>query len=102
MWRNLADLLKVIPENKWKYFRKHRFKCRLVGEGKGLQEYIDTNGGRFRLGALYKHDWGPGHSINVVPIDFPNSWTTTDVNHIEVYIGPKAYIEKLAPIVLSQ
>jgi hypothetical protein len=103
MWRRLDELLKFIPEDKWKHFRKHRFKVRFVNDASTFaKEHVDKYDGKFRLGMLSGHQGWPGHSVNIVPLKQPGSWTTTDVAHIEVYISPKDYIEKLAPIVLSQ
>ena len=102
MWRPIKNLIDVIPESNWDYFRKQRFPARLKiaraihitwmlnlsYEGSNL-----ANIEGFRVGKIYKNShW---HSVNIIPINNPARWASVECDNVEIFITEEQWNDKI-------
>jgi len=95
MWRPLNKITELIPNHKWKYFRKYRFKARYNSE----LNIADNKSEVYRVGGRYE---SYSISINLVPINHPARWITVAPENVEVFITDEEYRIKVLPIILSE
>lgn len=109
MWRDLTDVLKIVPEYNYETLRKYRFPVKVKSiysqtlnwmfdknkYEKGNTENVEG----FRLGKIFKGHFST--TVNLVPINNPSGWVTSSASNLEIFITAEEWEKKIFPIIFA-
>lgn len=104
MWRDLEKISAILNNKGWKRLRSKKFDLRAkekrhyiksVNECECYRSFLNYGNTKFKVGKRYDN-----HTVNIVPVSFPQCWITNDAYHWEIFINEDDW-KKFFPYIFS-